>query len=743
MFRPTRARRVVLAALGIGALCTIGPSTALAHADLVEASPAPNGSVLEAPDRLRLTFSEPIDPGSAEIDILDTQGRPIPNAGPIEISTDRLRVELDLPELEPGVFTVAYRVVSRVDGHATEGSYAFLIDPTGAAPPPADSAQESSPSVDGLTIAARWLALAALLVAFGSLLLWWNAGHAELEARSVPSHPPWGLIGLSSVAGAVGVLAYLVLAARPIAGTGTGIALDPAAPFGWTPFAVAMRVTIVVSLAAGTLCFLARRRSATGRWAAALGVLLAIALGGMSIAGHAASLGGAAFAVLDWAHLVGVSAWLGALPASVVLAERARSGRGDAFGAILRRHGPLALIAAPVVILTGIANSPLVLGTGRDLVASEYGNLLVAKAALVGIALGIGAVNHFALRGRGRAVLGLFVGAEVAVAALAVLAAATMVTIQPASARQPILNAPPVTPAHYFDLVGPARVHLAVSLPAPGTQAYRVTVLNASAGAPQPDVQKVFLTFAPPADEGIAAQRVELEPDPEGGLWTAAGAYTPFVGTWEVEVIVRRSGSLDESTAFPVDVIDIGAAELGPPPDTGIGVPAPIGAVWDLLPAGALGWVPAAVALVGLALAWRLPTTRVRGVARWIAASALLVCVIAAGSRTLVAAANAPTDAALADQPAFSSPDLERGRQVYLANCASCHGTVLDGPAAVDTLPAAGPIAPFIRSASDAELSYRIGYGVAGTAMPAFAGTLTAEERSDLIGHLRDGAAAP
>ena len=45
-----------------------------------------------------------------------------------------------------------------------------------------------------------------------------------------------------------------------------------------------------------------------------------------------------------------------------------------------------------------------------------------------------------------------------------------------------------------------------------------------------------------------------------------------------------------------------------------------------------------------------------------------------------------------------------------------------------------------IAGASDAELSYRIAYGVAGTSMPPFAGTLIADERADLIAFLRDRA---
>ena len=106
--------------------------------------------------------------------------------------------------------------------------------------------------------------------------------------------------------------------------------------------------------------------------------------------------------MVDWLHMLAAAAWLGALPALLVLASRGRAAGGPGArplgGALLRRHGGLALVAAPLVALTGIANSPLVLGTPRDVVGSDYGNLLLAKATLLAVALGVGAVNHLALR---------------------------------------------------------------------------------------------------------------------------------------------------------------------------------------------------------------------------------------------------------------------------------------------------------------------------------------------------------
>ena len=738
MSRSSIARRLLGGFVVLG-LMAASPAPAAAHAELVAGTPAPNASLVEGPERIVLTFSEPIDPDNAFVDVIDS-GQHSLDIGPAEVSPDGREARVTLPELEPGVYTVTYQVVSIVDGHATTGLYAFLVDPTGAAPPPTDTSASSSPSVDPLTIAARWAGLAAALVAMGSMLLWSLSGRSVLLGRSLQDQPPWALVAMASGASAIGLIAYLALAARPIAAaagsTGTGIPFDPAAPFGWTPFALAMRASIGASLVVAAIAAWRAVVKRSSRGAGTVLALLAVTLGGMSLAAHAASAGGLGFALIDWLHLLGVAAWLGALPAALVLGLRDQR-RSSAMTALLRRHGRIALIAVPVVVLTGIANSPLVLGSGRDLVASDYGNLLVAKATLLSVAVAIGAVNHLALRGRGRAAVLALVGAELVVAVMAVSAAATMVTIQPAAARQPVLATAPVNPAHLFATLGPSRVHLAVSLPSPGNQSYRLTVTDSNTGLPRDDVQKVFLVFDPPAGSGVPSQRVELEADARGGgLYAVAGAFTPIDGEWGLEVVVRRAGEVDQTVSFELPVSSPGAAELGPPPATGIDVPAPIAFTWTLLPPGLLAWVVPAALLATLLLAGRLRAGGGRSILRGVLFTALVVMGIGAGTRGLVTAANAPTADVLADRP-VAAGDAERGERVYLANCSSCHGPRGEGDGPVRTTPASGSLAGAVTDATDAELSYRIGYGVAGTPMPAFAGLLTSEERDDLIAYLR------
>jgi mono/diheme cytochrome c family protein len=404
------------------------------------------------------------------------------------------------------------------------------------------------------------------------------------------------------------------------------------------------------------------------------------------------------------------------------------------------------MIAAPLVALTGLANSPLVLGSSRELLASGYGNLLLAKSVLFSAAVGIGAVNHLLARSGRPTRRAPLVILELAVGLAAVLVAAGLVTVPPAANRQQVVSATVLGGTHLYGAAGPSTVHAAINVAAPGNQRYQVAITDRSTGQPRADVQKVFLRFIPPAETELAEQRIELPAAPnEPGLYQATGAFTPVVGEWALDVIVRRSGELDERVEFALPVVDPVEPQLVPPPDTGIDVPVPLATLWTLLPAGAAAWLPALLLLGAVAvLSALLP--RLSGARRrwldWAHVALLALAIVAAGaagSRAAVAVANqAPATASAAINPIPADPaSIERGRLIYLANCSGCHGTDGTGEGAVSGYPPAD-LARVVPAATDGVLAYRITNGLAGTPMPGFATALSENDRWDLVNYLRE-----
>ncbi len=764
-----RWRPLAAAACLVVAAWFLVVGVAAAHAELLRSIPVANSSVTSSPASLVLTFTEAIDPANSSVTLLGPDGHPVAGSGRLRVDEAATTAMVGVPALAPAVYTVTYRVTSAADGHVTSGQYAFLVDPTGTQPGPIGTTVSASPSVEPGIIAARWAALVLLLTMVGIATFWLLSARPVLAISSgassqIGGSAPWAALAATAAAALAALAIFLSLSAAAIGPGAAGdvghkdIPLDFAGPFGWTSFAIAMRVTLAataVALVLATGRFLGLRehsgdrrvRSQRVEGGLLLGLALAgvVALAGMSFAGHAFAGGGPIFAAFDWLHLVGVAAWLGTLAGLALLGWHLRGmgpDRRSVLGWALTRHSRVAMVAAPVVVLTGLANSPIVLGSARNIVSSQYGDLILAKATLFSAAVAMGAVNYLLVRRGWAARAVTLVSAEAIIGLVAVAAAATMLTIQPGASRVPLLSNSANQTAHLYGAAGSSNVHAAISIPAPGDQLYQVAVSDAASGAPRTDVLAVAMEFAPPPGTSLAIRRVSLTRTPDRTIWSVEGTYTPQVGAWTIRILVQRPHGL-ESASFPLTVQDPIPAQLVPPPDDGVGVPLVLGVLW-LLPAGIAGWLLLCVPLLVLAILAVLERSRhARRAPAWMAQARLLLVAMAVviglglGSRSAVEAAN--RGAALRPNPTTPSAEsIARGKLIYLANCATCHGSggAGDGPQGSGMLPPPGAIGPAVAGMTDPQLQYLVTNGLAGTKMPSFATTLSENERWDLVNYL-------
>lgn len=84
---------------------------------------------------------------------------------------------------------------------------------------------------------------------------------------------------------------------------------------------------------------------------------------------------------------------------------------------------------------------------------------------------------------------------------------------------------------------------------------------------------------------------------------------------------------------------------------------------------------------------------------------------------------------------------IARGRAVFLVNCAPCHGSEADGKG-VASIGLSPPPANFrdgkrLSLKGDDVLFWRISTGITGSAMPAFSGTISEEDRWAILRFLR------
>jgi MYXO-CTERM domain-containing protein len=136
------------------------PVTAVAHADLASATPAEGAELDEAPDVVRLAFTEELDPDGSGFVVTDAAGTEVGH-GAVDLDVaDRNELAGSVAIRDPGRYSVDWSVVSS-DGHEASGSYTFGYRTSEASSP---DTRMTSPSTSWPTVFG-FLLLAMALVA--------------------------------------------------------------------------------------------------------------------------------------------------------------------------------------------------------------------------------------------------------------------------------------------------------------------------------------------------------------------------------------------------------------------------------------------------------------------------------------------------------------------------------------------------------------------------------------------------
>lgn len=614
-------RGLLALVLFVGALASLlRPGDALGHAALVRSDPAANALLQKAPPSISLLFSEPVDERASGIRLLDARGVELVAPGPVQVSTNGLTLTLKLGALPPGIYNVLYKDVSRIDGHALQGSYPFtVLNADGSLPVSGNQLQgltsdpDPAPLADGVAVRALSLLGLALVAAGGLLILLWGSDGSTLRRP----------LGFAIYAG-TGVLAIATLLSLAnirdaYGGSISFVDLVFRTPSGgyWLT-----RIGVVMLLAvACTFLSDAPRRAAAGL------------IGGMGVymwaytaTSHAAAGSGSAWArAFDFVHGMSALLWIGGV-IGVVLSVRLWR-RGQPYQRLMPRFALLASSMVFLLLVTGTLSAFVEIDSLGRLWSTRYGVTLLVKFGLAAPLLAVAAYN--AKWGRARLEVGL-VGAprrfiltaslEV-VLGMAVFLAAAFLT-QTSVSKSVRETGSSNTFDQLYELPG-LNVRLNIDPNVAGLNSYRVR-LTGKAATPV-DADRVRLTFRYQDDLTVGPSTLVLAREGPGSYF-GQGPYLSLEGQWRVEAEVRRAGADDATAAFSVRP----AGAAAPVAERGgrFANPAP-GLSWNQL-----GGIMLLFAALGIALS-RNQLARLHRRAGWGASGATMLG-LAAGALLLI-----------------------------------------------------------------------------------------------------------
>ncbi|VWD38321.1 copper resistance protein C [Burkholderia lata] len=110
----------------IVAIVAVVPVAASAHGKLESAAPATGSTVDTAPDTVRLTFNEDLEPAFSSVKVSDANGSAVTQEkAKVDAANPRV-MTVAMPKLAPGAYTVQWAAMT-ADAHRTKGAYTFRV----------------------------------------------------------------------------------------------------------------------------------------------------------------------------------------------------------------------------------------------------------------------------------------------------------------------------------------------------------------------------------------------------------------------------------------------------------------------------------------------------------------------------------------------------------------------------------------------------------------------------------------
>ena len=502
-------------------------------------------------------MSEPVIAETSSVTVLDRDGQLIVEGRPTP-SSEAGAIDIELPTLPEGTYSVAWQTVGAADAHLISGFFTFTIAGAGRflltslASPASASGRTAPTPINVLTRWAEFLGVGLLAGAAVAYPIVWGR-----RTVSAPHDRRSQLARMRSAAGLTG--ASLVLAANGTGFVAGRLWLDASILLSGPPLLSLSRV--FGSLMLGGLWWAARGNL---RWPVVIVVpILVLVAFSRSIGSHAAggALGFFAGSAVDFAHYFAAALWIGGL-AFLFFGFAAVRGLDttDRMRLIVAAVPRFSLLAGTCVVVIGVSGIVSAWLQSTELVAlreTPHGVGLLAKAAIAIPMIALGAVNFSvtarslassvvsparfqAAFARARRVISAEAGVGVAV----IFVAAFIVNLEPGrdslSERLSISNMPVAMPA-YLPRSG-LNATLGVSPNQVGLNTFVLRLEDKNGQPPKlPGEPSIRLHRL---DSRVSVPEFPLKPSGQGRYVGTSKALT-VVGTWVASLSLGNGESVD------------------------------------------------------------------------------------------------------------------------------------------------------------------------------------------------------
>lgn len=534
--------RTLARACAVGAATLVlivgGASPAFAHAALLSTEPAAGATLDAPPTEVVLRFSEGVETSGRQIRVFDAQERRV-DSGDVTGQDGNKTLRLPLGEISDGTHVVTWSVVS-ADGHPIRGAFTFVVGAPTTADAEGLTARLLSGETGGSTALGASYAVARFVTFAGLLGL---VGVAVFAVAIAPSTRAtrtvrvllwtfWSLLALGTVVELLVEGPYLAGATLAQI-TDTSLLGDALG----TQLGRTTAVRLLVAVASLPIVAIGASGRPLPKWWPIGGAVSALVLTlTFPIGGHARTGRWTALAIpADTVHLVAASVWLGGVIALLFSVRSSRAGAASGAVSRIRRFSQVAFYAVAVLVATGVFQTVRQVGSLDNLWTTDYGKLLLAKLAAVGLILVAASVSRQIVNrelladgddGTSLSRLRGSVMTEVVLAVAVLGATSLLVNAAPArvdAARPRDFSQIVETQDLWFDIgVSPAR---------PGPTELHITALRVG-GAPT-DVLGMEATLTL-AERDVGPLQIPLRRLAPGHYFSP-GFQIPYAGDWEIE----------------------------------------------------------------------------------------------------------------------------------------------------------------------------------------------------------------